>query len=141
MKENLTHYPIFIYILTKQINQMTHSAKSVLLFGIYLTLVGATLLIIPNVFLTVIGVANTIEVWIRLSGILLMALSVYYIVAAKYNLLVIFKVTVCIRCSIILFFSGFVYLQMMEPVMLTFAAFDFAGGAWTYFAMKKEGCW
>lgn len=128
-------------IQTKQINQMTNSAKSVLVFGVYLTLVGATLLIIPNLFLTVIGVANTSEVWIRLSGILLMALSVYYIVAAKHNLPIIFKVTVCIRCSIIFFFSGFVYLQMMEPVMLTFAAFDFLGGVWTYLAMKKEGSW
>ncbi|MCP1381136.1 hypothetical protein [Runella salmonicolor] len=120
---------------------MTHSAKSVLVFGIYLTLVGATLLIIPNLFLTVIDVANTSEVWIRLSGVLLMALSVYYIVAAKHNLPVIFKVTVYIRCSIIFFFSGFVYLQMMESVMLTFAAFDFLGGVWTYLAMKKEGSW
>ena len=120
---------------------MTHSAKSVLVFGVYLTLVGATLLIIPNVFLTVIGVANTSEVWIRLSGILLMALSVYYIVAARHKLSIIFKVTACIRCTIIFFFSAFVYLQMMESVMLIFAAFDFAGGAWTYFAMKKEGSW
>lgn len=122
-------------------NPMTHSAKSVLLFGVYLTLVGATLLIIPNVFLTTIGVANTNEGWINLSGLLLLALSVYYIVAAKHNLHVIFKVTACIRCSIIFFFSVFVYLEMMEPILLLFASFDFAGGAWTYFAMKKEKSW
>ena len=120
---------------------MTHSAKSVLVFGVYLTLVGATLLFIPNVFLTVIGVENTSEVWIRLSWILLMALSVYYIVAARHQLSIIFKVTACIRCTIIFFFSTFVYLQMMEPIMLLFASIDFAGGAWTYFAMKKEGTW
>jgi hypothetical protein len=30
---------------------------------------------------------------------------------------------------------------MMDPVMLGFGAFDFAGGAWTYFSMKKEGLW
>ena len=58
---------------------MTHAAKSVLVFGVYLTLVGATLLFIPNVFLTVIGVENTSEVWIRLSGILLMALSASFV--------------------------------------------------------------
>lgn len=120
---------------------MTHAAKSVLVFGVYLTLVGATLLFIPNVFLSVIGVENTSEVWIRLSGILLVALSVYYIVAAKHKLSIIFKVTACIRCTIILFFSAFVYLQMMEPIMLLFASLDFVGGAWTYLAMKKEGSW
>jgi hypothetical protein len=120
---------------------MTHSAKSVLVFGVYLNLVGATLLFIPNDFLTIIGVENTSEVWIRLSGILLMALSAYYIVAARHNLSIIFKVTAWIRCSIIFFFSAFVYLQMMEPIMLLFAFVDFAGGLWTYYAMMKEGSW
>ncbi|MBK9454607.1 MAG: hypothetical protein IPO24_03000 [Bacteroidetes bacterium] len=70
-----------------------------------------------------------------------MALSVYYMVAARHQISIIFKVTACIRCTIIFFFSTFVYLQMMEPIMLLFAAIDFAGGAWTYFAMKKEGTW
>ena len=120
---------------------MTHSAKSVLVFGVYLALVGITLLFIPNIFLSTIGVANTSEVWIRLSGILLMALSVYYIVAAKHHLPVIFKVTACIRCSIIFCFATFVYLNMMDPIMLLFALVDFAGGVWTYLAMKKEGIW
>jgi len=120
---------------------MSHSAKSVMVFGGYLALVGLTLLFIPNIFLSTIGVATTSEVWIRLSGILLMALSVYYIVAVKHNLTIIFKVTACIRCTIIIFFSVFVYLQMMQPVMLVFAAFDFAGGVLTWWAMKKEGLW
>jgi hypothetical protein len=120
---------------------MTPSAKSVFVFGAYLSLVGATLLLIPNVFLTLIGVENTNEVWIRLSGLLLLALSVYYIAASKFNIVIIFKVSACIRCSIILFFSAFVFLQMMEPIMLLFAAIDFAGGIWTYLSMKKEGTW
>jgi hypothetical protein len=120
---------------------MSASAKSVLSFGVYLALVGATLLFIPNLFLSTIGVPTTDEVWIRLSGILLMALSVYYMVAARHELSVIFKVTACIRCTSIVFFSAFVYLGMMQPVMLLFASLDFAGGLWTYLAMKREGRW
>ena len=117
------------------------AARSVQVFGVYLALVGLTLLFIPNIFLSVIGVENTHEIWIRLSGILLMALSVYYLVAVQHNLPVIFKVTVYIRCTIIFFFTAFVLLNMMKPVMLVFAAIDFAGGVWTYFAMKREGMW
>ena len=120
---------------------MLPSAKSVMIFGVYLAMVGLTLLIIPNVFLTLIGVENTNEVWIRLSGILLMALSVYYLTAVRHNLPIIFKVTVYIRCTIIFFFTAFVLLKMMDAVMLVFAAIDFAGGVWTYLAMKKEGIW
>ncbi|MBK8659960.1 MAG: hypothetical protein IPN22_14115 [Bacteroidetes bacterium] len=120
---------------------MTTSAKSVFVFGVYLTGMGATLLLVPNLFLSLIGVPATSEVWIRLSGILLMALSVYYIVAARHNLNVIFKVTAYIRCTIIFYFGAFVWLQWMAPALLPFALLDFAGGAWTYFAMKKEGVW
>lgn len=85
---------------------MTPSAKSVFYFGICLTLVGLTLLFIPNLFLSFIGVENTSEVWIRLAGILLIALSVYYIVAVKHQLSIIFKVTSFIRCTIIIFFQS-----------------------------------
>lgn len=120
---------------------MNQSAKSVLVFGYYLTIVGFILLVIPNWWLGLFGMPLTDEVWIRLSGLLLMALSVYYIVAAKHNLTVIFKVTACIRSSIIFFFTAFVLLGMAKPILILFAFFDFCGGAWTYLSMKKEKLW
>lgn len=120
---------------------MSQSAKSVLVFGVYLTFMGFILLVVPNLLLTTFGMPATNEVWIRLSGILLMALSVYYIVAARQNIPVIFKVTACIRVTIIFFFTAFVLLNMVKPILILFAVVDFAGGAWTYLAMKKEGLW
>ena len=120
---------------------MSQSAKSVFVFGVYLTVIGFILLVVPNLLLTTFGMPTTTEVWIRLSGILLMALSVYYIVAAKQNIPVIFKVTACIRSTIIFFFTAFVLLGMVKPVLILFAVVDFAGAAWTYLAMKKEGLW
>ena len=120
---------------------MTPSAKSVFYFGIYITLAGLSLLFFPNFLLSVIGLENTNEVWIRFAGILLTELSVYYIIAAKKQLFTIFRVTVFTRCTIIILFSALVYLEMMKPVMLAFGAIDFAGGVWTYLAMKKERIW
>lgn len=120
---------------------MTHSAKSVLVFGIYIAVVGFTLLVMPNLFLTTFGMPVTSEVWIRLSGILLMALSVYYIVAVRHNLTIIFKVTSIIRSTIIFFFAAFVFLGMAEPILILFAVVDFAGAVCTYRAMKNDGLW
>ncbi len=117
---------------------ISYPGKTVLVFGVYLSLVGLTLLLIPNVFLTVIGVENTFEVWIRLSGLLLMALSVYYIVAAMQNIIPIFKVTAYIRCTIPLFFGAFVLAHLMDPIMLLFAAIDCAGGVWTFIALRRS---
>lgn len=70
-----------------------------------------------------------------------MVFSVYYLVAVQHNLPVIFKVTVYIRCTIIFFFTAFVLLNLMKPIMLVFVVIDFAGGVWTYLAKKRDGMW
>jgi hypothetical protein len=118
---------------------MSQSSISVFVFGIYLSLTGFILLAVPNLLLTTFGMAPTSEVWIRLSGILLMALSVYYIVAAKQNIIVILKITAYIRATIIFFFVAFVMLNMVSRNIILFGIIDFLGAAWTYTALRKEG--
>lgn len=118
---------------------MSKSAISVFVFGLYLLLLGLCLMIIPNMLLTAFAVPATSEVWIRVVGLLLMALSVYYIVAARLELVPVLKITMYIRCSIILFFTAFVLLDYVTPSIILFAVIDLAGGIWTYAALKQEG--
>lgn len=118
---------------------MSRSAKSVLIFGIYLGLIGIIFLIVPNLLLTPFGIEPTHEVWIRLSGILLMAIAVYYIIAAKHELVVIMKATAYIRFTIILFFTAFALLGFVSSTIILFAVVDFLGGLWTLMMLKKEG--
>ena len=118
---------------------MSQSAKSVFIYGIYLTLVGLLLVLIPNVLLNLFGIEPARDVWIRLEGILLMATAVYYFIAAKYELVVILKATAFIRFSVIVFFSAFVLLELVSSSILIIALVDFLGGAWTYYLLKKEG--
>lgn len=118
---------------------MSKSAKSVFVFGIYLLLLGLCLMIVPNILLAPFAVPPTNEVWIRIVGLLLMALSVYYIVSSRLELVTILKVTMYIRCSIIFFFTAFVLLNFVTPTIILFAVIDLAGGIWTYIALKKEG--
>lgn len=68
---------------------MSKSARSVFTYGIYLAINGLLLLLAPNMLITSLGIKPATEVWIRLSGILLMAIAVYYFLAAKYELVVI----------------------------------------------------
>ena len=118
---------------------MSRSAKSVLVFGIYLGLIGVIFLIVPNLLLTPFGIEPTDEVWIRLSGILLMAIAVYYIIAAKQELIVIMKATAYIRFTIIFFFTAFTLLEFVSSTIILFAVIDFLGGIWTLLMLKKEG--
>ena len=118
---------------------MSKSAKSVFIYGIYLATNGLMLLIVPDVLLNSLGIETTTEVWIRLAGILLMAIAVYYFLAARYELIVIMKATAFIRFSIIFFFTAFVLMKMVSSSILIISIIDFLGGAWTFFMLRKEG--
>ncbi|GGD96612.1 hypothetical protein [Planktosalinus lacus] len=118
---------------------MSKSAKSVFIYGLYLALNGLLLLCVPNLLLNSLGIEPTTEVWVRLAGILLMAISVYYFLAAKYELVVIMKATAFIRFTIIFFFTAFVFLKWVSPSIVIISVIDFLGGAWTFIMLKKEG--
>ena len=118
---------------------MSKSAKSVFVFGFYLTVIGLILLLVPNMLLDIISIEPTSEVWIRLAGILLMAISVYYYIGAKNEIVVILKTTAYIRFTIIFFFTAFVLFKLISPVIILFAVVDLIGGLWTFILLKKEG--
>ena len=118
---------------------MSQSAISVFIYGIFLAVNGLMLLFVPNALITPLGIEPTYEVWIRLCGVLLMAISVYYFLAAKYEIVVIMKATAYIRFSIIFFFTSFALLEMVSPNLIVLSVIDFLGGTWTYVMLKKEG--
>ncbi|MDR9366748.1 MAG: hypothetical protein RI575_15535 [Balneolaceae bacterium] len=118
---------------------MSRSAISVLVYGIFLAFNGIMLLFVPNALLTPLGIEPTFEVWVRLSGILLMAISVYYFLAARYEIIVIMKATAFIRFTIIFFFSAFALLDFVSPNIIIISVIDLLGGIWTYVMLKNEG--
>ncbi len=118
---------------------MSNSAKSVFYFGLYLVGLGISLILFPNVLLNLFGVPSTSEVWIRVVGMLLLALSVYYIVSSRLELTPVFKVTMYIRSTILIFFTSFWLVGWVTPNIILFAVVDFMGAVWTYLALKKEG--
>ncbi len=118
---------------------MSQSAKSVFIYGIYLALVGLMLIFVPNVLLNLFGIKPTNEAWIRLEGVLLMVMAVYYFIGAKFELIVILKATAFIRFTVIIFFTAFVMLELLSPSIIIISVFDFLGGTWTYLMLKKEG--
>jgi hypothetical protein len=117
---------------------MSNSAKSMLVFGIYLLTAGVTLLIIPNVFLGVLGLPTTNEVWIRVIGMLLFLISFYYILGARNELLVFFRWTVYTRGSAFIFFIIFVLLGLVKPIILLLGVIELAGATWTALALKSS---
>ena len=71
--------------LAWRLQTMSRAAKSLLVFGVYLTGLGMLLLIFPNVLLRIFGVPATNEIWIRVNGMFVICFAYYYIQTARHG--------------------------------------------------------
>jgi hypothetical protein len=116
---------------------MTPAARSVHSFGTYLVLLGAILLVAPNPLLGLFGMPGTTEVWIRVVGMLVAFLGIYYRTSAAAELTPFFLATVMLRASAPLFFLGFVLAGWVQWQLLLFGVVDAAGAVWTWTALHR----
>ena len=117
---------------------MSKSARSVFVFGLYLGILGITLLVIPNLLLGVFQLPSTNEVWIRVVGMLLFLLGIYYLLAARKEMTDFFQWTVCVRASVILFLITFVLLGFVKPILILIGVVDLLGAIWTGMALRAS---
>jgi hypothetical protein len=115
---------------------MSSSALSILVFGAYLVVVGAMLVVAPNVLLSLFGVPSTQEVWIRILGIVVFVFGLYFVQASREGVTAFFRWTVWGRSIVVVAFVVFVALGMAPRVLVLFAAIDAAGALWTALALR-----
>ncbi len=118
---------------------MSPAARSVNIFGIYLILLGLMLLLAPNPMLVLVGLPPTEEVWIRVVGMLVAYLGIYYRVAAASELRVFFFGTVMMRLSVPVFFLVFILEGWSDWPLLGFGLVDAAAAVWTWAALRTAG--
>lgn len=117
---------------------MTRAAKTVYYFGFYLIVMGATITIVPNVILALFQFPETNEVWIRIVGVLVFDIGLFYVFTAPTNNTTFFRMTVYNRFMILGFFLVFVLLGWVGPMLLLFGVVDAAGAIWTLMALKES---
>ena len=117
---------------------MSNSAKSLLVFAIYIFVQGSILVVIPNALLNLFGIPETTEVWLRMVGMLLVLLSYYYVQAARNEWTEFFQWTVYTRTLVLVFMVLFVLLVDAPPVIILFGFADFSFAMWTQFAMRSD---
>ncbi|HSS21045.1 MAG TPA: hypothetical protein VLL54_13305 [Pyrinomonadaceae bacterium] len=117
---------------------MTRAAKSLFVFGVYLSGLGLVLLVFPNLLLRVFGIPPTLEVWIRINGMFVLCLSFYYLLAAKSELTNFIRWTVWARAAVIVFFTAFVLLVSAPKALLLFGVIDLLSAVWTWLALRNE---
>ncbi len=116
---------------------MTPASKSLYYFGFYLLVTGISLIVAPNLILSLMGIPETTEVWIRVLGTVVIAIGLYYVFMAPANSALFLMLSVYARTSILVWFIVFVLLGWAPVQLILFGLVDGAGAAWTYMALRK----
>lgn len=116
---------------------MSKAARSVYVWSFYVLVIGGLAAVVPNFLLSVVGLPETEEVWIRVLGLVLVLLSLYYWDAARNEHRSLFVASVLGRGFVV---AGLLVLVATgEPwQLLIFAAVDLAGTIWTLTALRSE---
>ncbi len=120
---------------------MSKSARSVYWFSLYLFGLGAILVVVPNVLLGIFGIPETSEVWIRVVGVLVLVLGLYYFQSCKNELIPFLRASVYGRAAVLVFFTGFVLFGLAQPTLILFGSVDALAAFWTFRALKSENNW
>ena len=116
---------------------MTSAARSVYVFGIYLIVLGAILMGSPNTLLSVFGFASTTEPWIRVLGVVVMAIGMLDVACARAEQTGFFRATVGTRLFALVAFAVFAAFGIAPAMLVLFGLIDAAGAAWTFVALRS----
>ncbi len=116
---------------------MTAASKSLYYFGFYLLLTGISLIVAPNLILSLLAIPETTEVWIHVLGTVVTAIGLYYVFMAPSNNALFLMLSVYARTSILVWFIVFVLIEWAPAQLILFGLVDAAGAAWTYMALRK----
>jgi len=103
-----------------------------------MNLLGAALIAVPNLLLSLFGIAPTSEVWVRVAGVLVFNLGIYYRFALKNPDKVFIQASIYARMFVLAAFIVFILFGFATPVFLLFGAVDAAGALWTWIALRGE---
>jgi hypothetical protein len=117
---------------------MYRSARSVLVYGIYLCLLGLVFVAVPGTLLGLLRLPGATDVWVRMLGIALVAVSFLYIQAARQELLPFFEWSVVHRMAMPLGVALFVWLGWARLPLLVFGVVDAASAVWTRLMLPRD---
>ena len=117
---------------------MSRPARSILVYSIYVFALGATLLLVPNIPLPLFGLPEATEVWIRVAGMTVVFLSIFYFVAARNEFRPLFAASVPIRFAVPVFFGAFVAAGFAPWNLILFTPLDVLFAIWTLVELRRS---
>lgn len=97
---------------------MSHAGKSSLVYGIYALVLGGVLLVKPYFVLGEYGMPPSCEPWVRTVGMFIFVLGIYYVGAARKDMVEYFDLSVFGRYAVMVFMTVFVLLGFVPRVFI-----------------------
>ncbi|MBW4050698.1 MAG: hypothetical protein HIU85_04430 [Proteobacteria bacterium] len=117
---------------------MSRAATSLRVFSLYMFALGLTLILDPNLLLSVFGFPLTREVWIRIVGMLALILGYYDLMASRTESVALFQWSVHVRLLVPIVLGLFVALHMAPPILIVFGVIDGAAAVWTAVSLRRD---
>ena len=117
---------------------MSRSAKSILVYGVYLVLVGIANIFAPNEFLYLLQIPASTDIWIHVLGVAMVYVGIYYIVAAVGENRPFFRWTVYYRATVLPVLVLFVAFGYVGAGILIVGGIDLVGAAWTWLVLQSD---
>ena len=105
---------------------------------VYVLISGLQLVFIPNTLLAIFGIAPTSEIWIRVLGMLVLVLSIYYYSIYKSGNKEVVRATVQGRLLFCLGLVMFVVLGIAPPVLIAFAVAETGLALWSLSEIRRK---
>ena len=122
-------------------SNLAHAAQSLQAFGLYLCITGVGLLIAPGLLLAPLGLAVptdvSAQVWLRMVGILALALGVCDVLAGRDRVASLISWSVWRRLAAGVGIGLLVLMGLAPAALLLFAAVDIVAALWTAVAMRR----
>ncbi len=111
---------------------------SLRIWSYYVLAIGVGLFLIPNQIFDILAIENTSEVWIRVVGLVAVALGVVYFEGARQRDLGVVRSSVPARAVAVVAFVA-LWITGGPWQLLIFATTDLVGVLWSWNALRPAG--
>lgn len=115
---------------------MSKAARSIVVFGGYLAILGTGLVVAPALVLRPLGFAAPLDLWVHVLGVVTVVLGAYYVEAARTGLVPFFRATVPVRAAVFVVFGVFVAMGKAPLALGLVGTVDLLGAAWTWMGLR-----
>ena len=116
---------------------MNDPIVSIRVWSYYVLGIGLALLVAPNLVFDVLGIANTSEVWVRVVGLVAIALGIVYFEAGRHGVIAVVRSSVPARIAAVAAFF-LLWATGGDWQLLLFAAVDLVGVSWSIRALRAQ---